>query len=54
LRPQNTRRLQAGQDVHERHGQRVLLGNALARLAWLLLALAGLAGVGWALQALGG
>lgn len=54
LRPQDTRRLQAGQAVHERHGQKVLLGNALTRLAWLLLTLAGLVGVGWAMQALGG
>jgi hypothetical protein len=54
LCPQDTRPLQAGQAAHERHGQRVLLGNALARLAWLLLALAGLVGVGWAMQALGG
>lgn len=54
MRPQDTRPLQAGQATHERHGQRVLLGNALARLAWLLLALAGLVGVGWAVQSLGG
>ncbi len=54
LRPQNTRRLQAGQAVHEQHGQRVLLGNALTRLAWVLLTLAGLVGAGWAMQALGG
>ncbi len=54
LRPQNTRRLQAGQAVHERHGQRVLLGSALMRLAWLLLTLAGLAGLGWAIHTLGG
>ncbi len=54
LRPQNTRRLQAGQALHERHGQKVLVSNALLRLAYLLLTLAGLAGVGWAISSLGG
>ncbi len=53
LRPQHTRRLQAGQAAHERHGQRVLLGSALARLAYVLLTLAGLAGLGWAIHLLG-
>ena len=37
LRPRDTRPLQAGRAAHERHGQRVLLGDALARLAWLLI-----------------
>lgn len=46
-RPDDVRRLQAGQAVHERHGRHVLLSTALMRLAYLLLLLAGLAGAGW-------
>jgi hypothetical protein len=52
--PGDTRRLQAGQAVHARHGQRVVLSAALVRLGYLLLLLAGLAGAGWALRLLVG
>ncbi len=53
VRPDNARRLRAGQVVHERHGQRVMLSAGLMRLAYLLLLLAGLAGAGWAIRILG-
>lgn len=46
-RPDNVHRLQAGKAAHERHGWRVILGVALTRLAYLLLMLAGLTGLGW-------
>jgi hypothetical protein len=46
-RPDDVHRLQAGQAVHERHGQHVLLSTTLMRLAYLLLLLAGVAGAGW-------
>ena len=46
-RPEDVRRLQSGQAIHEQHGQRVILGAALQRLAYLLLLLAGLAGAAW-------
>ncbi len=47
IRPEETQRLEAGQAAHERHGQQAILGAALTRLAYLLLLLAGLAGIGW-------
>ncbi len=46
-RPDDVRRLAAGKDAHERHGRRVMLGTALTRLAYLLLLLSGMAGLGW-------
>ena len=52
VRPQNRSHLRAGRAVHERHGRQVLLGAVLTRLAYLLLLLAGLAGVGWAISSL--
>lgn len=54
VRPKDVRRLQAGRAVHERHGQRVILSAGLVRLAYLLLMLAGLVGVGWVMSLLGG
>jgi hypothetical protein len=47
VRPEKVQRLEAGQAAHEQHGQRAILGTALTRLAYLLLLLAGLAGIGW-------
>jgi hypothetical protein len=47
VRPENLPQLDAGRATHERHGQRVVLSIALRRLAYLLLILAGLVGVGW-------
>jgi hypothetical protein len=47
VRPEDMRRLENGQMAHERHGRQVLLSVALSRLAYVLLALAGLAGIGW-------
>ena len=46
-RPDDARRLQAGQAAHEHHGRRVLLSTTLMRLAYLLLLLAGVAGAAW-------
>jgi hypothetical protein len=46
--------LQIGQAAHERHGQSVILGAVLTRLSYLLLLLAGLAGVGWVVSMLVG
>ena len=46
-RPDDVRRLQAGQAVHERHGRHVLLSTALMRLAYLLVLLAAVAGAAW-------
>jgi hypothetical protein len=47
MRPADLSDLQKGQVVHERHGQRVMLSAALARLAYVLLLLAGIAGLVW-------
>ena len=46
-RPDDVCRLEAGRASHERHGRRVLVGQGLMRLAYLLLLLAGLSGLGW-------
>lgn len=54
VRPQHARRLQVGQAAHERHGQSVILGAVLTRLSYLLLLLAGLAGLGWVVSMLVG
>lgn len=47
VRPDEVGPLQSGWVVHERHGRRVVVAAALARLSYLLLMLAGLAGLGW-------
>jgi hypothetical protein len=47
LPSQNTRALESGGRAHERHGRRLMIGALLARLSYLLLILAGLAGLGW-------
>jgi hypothetical protein len=47
VRPDKMGPLQSGWVVHERHGRRVVVAAALARLSYLLLMLAGLAGLGW-------
>ena len=52
LRPEHGERLRAGRAAHERHGVRMLVSMALVRLGYLLLALAGLAGLTWIVSAL--
>lgn len=52
LRTDYGQRLQAGWATHERHGQQVLLGALLTRLSYLVLLLAGLAGLGWLISQL--
>jgi hypothetical protein len=52
VRSQNRPHLRAGRAAHERHGRQVLIGAFLTRLAYLLLLLAGLAGVGWVISSL--
>jgi hypothetical protein len=52
--PEDTDRLDAGRAIHERHGRRVVVSGVLMRLAMWLLALAGLAGVGWVISSLVG
>lgn len=47
VRPDDVRRLQAGWTVHEQHGRRVVLSAVLTRLFYVLLILAGVAGLGW-------
>ena len=47
VRPDDPGRLQAGWAAHEQHGRRVALGLVLTRLSYLLLVLAGLAGLAW-------
>jgi hypothetical protein len=47
LPSQNVRALESGEKDHERHGRRLVAGALLARLSYLLLILAGLAGLGW-------
>jgi hypothetical protein len=54
VRPDDVRPLQSGWDVHERHGRRVVLAAALTRLSYVLLVLAGLAGLIWLLGRLVG
>ena len=54
VRPDNAQRLDSGSAAHERHGQRVLLAGALNRLAYFMLALAGLVGALWLISALVG
>jgi hypothetical protein len=46
-RPDDTGRLEAGWAAHEHHGRRVVTSTALTRLAYLLLLLSGMAGIGW-------
>ncbi len=45
--PDDWRSLKAGAVAHERHGRKVLASTTLTRLAYLLLLLAGIVGVGW-------
>ena len=45
--PDNNQPLQAGWTTHERHGRQVVFGTLLTRFSYLLLLLAGLAGIGW-------
>mgnify|MGYP006291520773 CR=1 FL=1 len=52
LRPEHRGRLRAGRAAHERHGLRMIVSEALVRLGYLLLALAGLAGLTWIVSAL--
>jgi CRISPR/Cas system-associated exonuclease Cas4 (RecB family) len=54
VRPEDLRRLETGRAVHERHGQRVITVAVLTHLAYLLLTLTGLAGVGWLVSSLVG
>ena len=54
VRPDDVRRLQAGWTVHEQHGRQVMLGNLLVRLFYVLLILAGVAGLGWLMSSLVG
>ena len=51
-RPDDVRRLQAGQAAHERHGRYVLFSAILMRLAYLLLLLAGMTGAAWLISLL--
>jgi hypothetical protein len=51
-RPDDVRRLQAGQAAHKRHGRHVLLSTILMRLAYLLLLLAGITGAAWLINLL--
>jgi hypothetical protein len=53
-RPDDGQRLEAGTAAHERHGRRVLASTTLMRLAYLLLLLAGLAGLAWLIGSLTG
>lgn len=50
--PEDIHRLQSGWAAHERHGQRLILSTALARLSYLLLILAAIAGLGWLVSTL--
>jgi hypothetical protein len=52
VRPDDVRPLLSGWDVHERHGRRVVLAAALSRLSYLLLLLAGLAGLIWLISSM--
>jgi hypothetical protein len=52
VRPDDVRRLQTGSTVHEQHGRRVILGHLLIRLFYVLLILAGVAGLGWLMSSL--
>lgn len=54
VRPDDVRRLQTGRTVHEQHGRQVILGNLLIRLFYVLLILAGVAGLGWLMSSLVG
>jgi hypothetical protein len=54
VRPDDVRPLQSGWVVHERHGRRVVLAAALTRLSYLLLIMAGLAGLMWLVSRLVG
>ena len=45
--PDDACRLEAGWSVHEHHGRRVVTSTVLTRLAYLLLLLSGMAGIGW-------
>ena len=54
VRPDDLRRLQTGRTVHEQHGRQVILGNLLIRLFYVLLILAGVAGLGWLMSSLVG
>jgi hypothetical protein len=53
-RPDDTGRLEAGSAAHEHHGRRVIASAVLTRLAYLLLLLAGMAGIGWLIGSLVG
>jgi hypothetical protein len=50
--PDDVGSLQAGRVAHERHGRHVMLGTVLTRLSYLLLLLAGVAGLGWVVSLL--
>jgi hypothetical protein len=50
--PAHRARLDAGQEMHERHGWNVVLARLARRLAMLLIAAAALALAAWALLAL--
>ncbi len=50
VQPDDMHRLQVGWATHERHGRREIFSAALTRLSYLLLLLAGLAGLGWLLS----
>jgi hypothetical protein len=54
VRPDDVRRLQTGSTVHEKHGRQVILGHLLIRLFYVLLILAGVAGLGWLMSSLVG
>jgi hypothetical protein len=54
VRPDEMGPLQSGRVVHERHGRGVVFAAILTRLSYLLLMLAGLAGLAWLVSRLVG
>ncbi len=52
--PDDRGRLKAGRAAHEHHGRRVIASTILTRMAYLLLLLAGTAGIAWLIGLLAG